>query len=171
MQYSAVATAAATTAILPNFFLSLILLIGLCVCIFSVSLLVRRHYVILDACYSLLRSLSWFTCFGGQVLPSDLLSMRVLYMHGVVNDNNFSHLIFNDRRWATHLRVHINKRKIGQISFIFSCQSSKLPKKKELEIDLFDFLWRTRKKWEKFESEMKKKIFSKYSYSTGGSKS
>lgn len=61
------------------------------------------------------KSLSWFTCFGGQVLPSDLLSMY----NGIVNDNNFSHFIFNDRS-ATYLWVHINNKKIGRISFIYS---------------------------------------------------
>lgn len=106
----------------------------LLVCVFSSrsSLLCSRRALFFFA------SLTWFTCFGGQVLPSDLLSM-----YGIVNDNNFSHFIFNDR-WAIYLRVHINKRKIGWISFILVWRScverfEGANYKKKLEIDLFDF--------------------------------
>lgn len=115
MQYSAVATAAATTAILPNFFLSLLLLIGLCVCIFWFGVSSRS---------SSLRY-SWRVLFSFAkpvliyVFRRTSFALRLIkYVYGIVNDNNFSRFIVNDQ-WATYLWVHINKREIRP-NFIFN---------------------------------------------------
>lgn len=82
------------------FFLSLRLLIVVCACVSSRSSL-RYSWRVLFS----FASLSWFTCFGGQVFALRFIK----YVYGIVNDNNFSHFIFNDQ-WATYLWVHINKR-------------------------------------------------------------